>query len=76
MKSFLVPDNLDSNLLVGLVVTTFKGLSEAALSKEIENLIPVDQMILEHDLVVPSIIIETIIVLKMRRGLNLWGIKS
>jgi hypothetical protein len=75
MKSLLVSDDLDGDLFICLVVTAFKGLSKAALAQEIENLIPVDQVILQHNLVVTSVIIVTIIVLKLRRCPNLGGIQ-
>mmetsp|Transcript_38141 Transcript_38141/g.36505 ORF Transcript_38141/g.36505 Transcript_38141/m.36505 type:complete len:144 (-) Transcript_38141:1801-2232(-) len=55
---FSVPCDLDGYLLLGLVVETGSHLSKASLPQDLQNLIPIMQVIVKEHIVVTFLIIE------------------
>lgn len=59
VEPLLVPDDLDSHKLAELVIDTPDNLSETTLAEDVEDLVPVRQVVTEDNLIVPSIIVVT-----------------
>lgn len=57
MKPLLVPDDLDSHQTPHLVVDAANNLAEAALAEEIDNLVPISEMVTHHDRIVAAFVI-------------------
>lgn len=62
LEPFLIPDELYRHHLLCLVVETLQGLSEAALTQELQHLETVSNMVLNHYLIVPTFIVEAEVV--------------
>lgn len=71
LELFLVPDELHSDQLVGLVVQTLNGLAEAPFPEELEDLKSETNVVFQDDLVVPSFIVIAIVVGVLGRPLDL-----
>lgn len=67
LVSLFILDDLDRHNLIGLVVQTLERLSKAALSQEVDNLVPIVNMVLHDDLVVTILVIVARIVQLSRR---------
>lgn len=72
LEFLLVPDDFDGHDLAGLVVDALQGLSEGALPEELNNFKSVGNVVLEHHVVVSSLIVEAVIVLLLPRAFYLF----
>jgi hypothetical protein len=57
MKPLLVPDYLDGHELIGLVVEAFECLPEGSLAQKLLDFVPIAQVVIQDDLVIPSVVI-------------------
>ena len=73
LELFLVPDNLDCNNLVGLVINTFECLAERAFAEEVKDFEAVSDVVLENDVVVATLIVIATIELVVLAPLNLFS---
>jgi hypothetical protein len=73
LKPFLVANNLDSHHLVFFMVKTFKGLPKTATANFVDDFISESQLVFQYNLVIPSVIIITEIMIVLARPLNLRG---
>ena len=46
MKSLLISDHFQSNVLVGFVIIHFQNLSKGTLSNHLENLVPISYVVM------------------------------
>lgn len=76
LEALLVADDFDSHRHSRLVVKALQGLAETARAKLVQHFKPVGQVILDHDLVVATLIVETKVVAEKRRGFDFCGFKA
>lgn len=75
MKPLLIPDYLESNQLISLIVVALQCLTERPFAQEVLDFVAVGQMILKYDLIVPPFIIIPTIMLLIRTSPNLLCIQ-
>lgn len=63
LKSLFIPDNLDRDKRLCLVIQALERLAETSAPEEAHHFIPVRQMVLHHHLIVAPLIIKAIIIL-------------
>ena len=76
MEPFLVSNYLHSNLLIGFVIIAFESLTKASLAKVVKYFISVGNMILQYNIVIPSLIIIPIVVFILWGPLDLLGLET
>lgn len=73
LKPFFVADNLDSHHLVFFVVKAFKCLPKTATADFVNDFVSESQLIFHHNLVIPSVVVITEVMIILARTLNLRG---
>ena len=71
LKALFIPNYLDCNYLLSLVVEALKGLAETTTTKFLHNFVTITQMVLHNYLVVTTVVVISIIIHKCRRAFNL-----
>ena len=73
VKPLLVSDDFYGHKLVGFVVVAFQSLTKTTFSKRLKNFVSVAKVVFHDNLVITSIIIETLVVRKFLIGRDLCG---
>ena len=76
VEAFLVTNDLECNELTLLVVKHTQSLPETALAEEIDHLIAICDVIFEHNLVVATFVVVSVVVLLQWRALDLLCLRS
>jgi len=76
MKSLLVSDDLYSDKLIGFIVIALNCLTERSFTDGFKDFIPIRHMILHYNVIVATIVVETVVMREKRAALNLWRVET
>ena len=76
VEAFLVPDDFDCHVLIGFVVQRPDDLTEAALADDLEDFVPVADVVVDHLVVAAVVIVVARVEGRSRLGVDFAGIES